>query len=39
MKSMNLEEFMKMLEEDNSSTGEEFLNKVLDKAEEVKEVE
>ena len=36
MKSMNLEEFMKMLEEDNSSTGEEFLNKVLDKAEEVK---
>ena len=36
MKSISLEEFMKMLEEDNSSSGEEFLEKVLDKAKEVK---
>ena len=36
MKSISLEEFMKMLEEDNSSSGEEFLAKVLDKAKEVK---
>ena len=36
MKSISFEEFKKMLEEDNSSTGEEFLKKVLDKAEEVK---
>lgn len=35
MKSIGLEEFMKMLEEDNSSSGEEFLQKVLDKAKEV----
>ena len=36
MKSISLEEFMKMLDEDNSSSGEEFMKKVLDKAEEVK---
>ena len=36
MKSISLEEFLKMLDEDNSSNGEEFLAKVLDKAEEVK---
>ena len=36
MKSISLEEFMKMLDEDNSSNGEEFIAKVLDKAEEVK---
>ena len=36
MKSISFEEFKKMLEEDNSSTGEEFLAKVLDKAKEVK---
>lgn len=36
MKSISFEEFKKMLEEDNSSTGEEFLTKVLDKAKEVK---
>lgn len=36
MKSISLEEFMKMLDEDNSSSGEEFLKKVWDKAEEVK---
>lgn len=36
MKTISFEEFKKMLEEDNSSNGEEFLKKVLDKAEEVK---
>ena len=36
MKSISFEEFKKMLEEDNSSSGEEFLKKVLDKAKEVK---
>ena len=36
MKSINLEEFKKMLEEDNSSNIEEFIKKVLDKAKEVK---
>lgn len=36
MKSISLEEFMKMLDEDNGSNGEEFIAKVLDKAEEVK---
>lgn len=36
MKSISFEEFKKMLEEDNSSCGEEFLAKVLDKAKEVK---
>ena len=35
MKSISFEEFKKMLEEDNSSTGEEFLQKVLDKAKDV----
>ena len=35
MKSISFEEFKKMLEEDNSSSGEEFLQKVLDKAKEV----
>ena len=36
MKSISFEEFKKMLDEDNSSSGEEFLAKVLDKAKEVK---
>lgn len=36
MKSMSLEKFLKMLEENNSSNVEEFLKKVLDKAEEIK---
>ena len=36
MKSIKLEEFMKMLDEDNGSNGEEFIAKVLDKAKEVK---
>ena len=36
MKSISFEEFKKMLEEDDSSNGEEFLAKVLDKAKEVK---
>ena len=36
MKSINLEEFLKMLTEDNSDSGEEFLKKLLDKAEEMK---
>jgi len=36
MKSIKLEEFMKILDEDNGSNGEEFIAKVLDKAEEVK---
>ena len=35
MKSINLEEFLKMLTEDNSDSGEEFLKKLLDKAEEM----
>ena len=35
MKSMSFEEFKKMLEEDNSSNGEEFLAKVLDKAKDI----
>ena len=35
MKSISFEEFKKMLEEDNSSNGEEFLQKVLDKAKDV----
>ena len=39
MKSMSLENFLKMLEEDNSSNVEEFLQKVLDKAEAAKEKE
>ena len=34
MKSISFEEFKKMLEEDNSSNGEEFMQKVLDKAKE-----
>ena len=34
MKSISLEEFMKMLDEDNSSNGEEFIAKVLDKEKE-----
>lgn len=33
MKSMSLEEFLKMLKEDNSSNCEEFMQKLLDKAE------
>ena len=36
MKSIKLEEFMKMLEEDKGNDGEAFIKKVLDKAEEVK---
>ena len=36
MKSINLEEFLKMLTEDNNDSGEEFLKKLLDKAEEMK---
>ena len=32
MKSINLEEFMKMLEEDKGNDGEAFIKKVLDKA-------
>ena len=36
MKSISLEEFMKMLEEDKGNDGEAFIKKVLDKAEEVK---
>ena len=36
MKPINLEEFLKMLTEDNSDSGEEFLKKILDKAEEMK---
>lgn len=39
MKSIGLEEFLKMLKEDNSNNVEEFLKKVLDKAEEAKEKE
>ena len=34
MKSISLEEFLKTLKEDNSSNGEEFMKKVLDKAKE-----
>lgn len=34
MKSISFEEFKKMLEEDNSSSGEEFMEKVLEKAKE-----
>ena len=34
MKTMSFEEFKKTLEEDNSSNGEEFMKKVLDKAKE-----
>ena len=33
MKSMSLEEFLKMLKEDNSSSIEEFMQKLSDKAE------
>ena len=33
---MKLEEFLKMLEEDNSDSGEEFLKKLLDKAEDIR---
>ena len=36
MKSISLEEFMKMLEEDKGNDGEAFIKKVLDKAKEVK---
>ena len=36
MKSINLEEFLKMLEEDKGNDGEVFIKKVLDKAKEVK---
>lgn len=36
MKSISLEEFMKMLEEDKGNDGEVFIKKVLDKAKEVK---
>ena len=32
MKSISLEEFMKMLEEDKGNDGEAFIKKVLDKA-------
>lgn len=39
MKSISLEEFMKMLDEDNSSNGEEFIAKVLDKEKEKENVE
>lgn len=39
MKSISLEKFLKMLEEDNSSNVEEFMKKVLDKVEEAKEKE
>ena len=36
---MKLEEFMKMLDEDNSSNGEEFIAKVLDKEKEKENAE
>ena len=39
MKSINLEEFLKMLTEDNSSNGEEFIAKVLDKEKEKENAE
>ena len=39
MKSISLEEFMKMLDEDNSSNGEEFIAKVLDKEKEKENAE
>ena len=39
MKSISLEEFMKMLEEDNSSNGEEFIAKILDKEKEKENAE
>ena len=39
MKSISLEEFMKMLDEDNSSNGEEFIEKILDKEKEKENAE
>ena len=36
---MKLEEFLKMLEEDNSLSGEEFIAKVLDKEKEKENAE
>ena len=39
MKSISLEEFMKMLDEDNSLSGEEFLKKVFDKEKEKENAE
>ena len=39
MKSISLEEFMKMLEEDNNLSGEEFIAKVLDKEKEKENAE
>ena len=39
MKSISLEEFMKMLDEDNSSSGEEFIAKILDKEKEKENAE
>ena len=39
MKSISLEEFMKMLDEDNSSNGEEFIAKILDKEKEKENAE
>ena len=39
MKSISLEDFMKMLDEDNSSNGEEFIAKVLDKEKEKEKAE
>lgn len=39
MKSISLEEFLKMLDEDNSDSGEEFIAKVLDKEKEKENAE
>ena len=39
MKSISLEEFMKMLDEDNSSNGEEFIAKIFDKEKEKEKAE
>ena len=39
MKSISFEEFKKMLEEDNSSNGEEFIAKILDKEKEKENAE
>lgn len=39
MKSISLEEFLKMLTEDNSDSGEEFIAKVLDKEKEKENAE
>ena len=39
MKSISLEEFIKMLDEDNSLSGEEFIAKVLEKEKEKENAE